>query len=311
MKRLVLATVAVACIFAVPAFAADDGVKAQIASERKGNAQVFETALAATEAKKWISPTGGTLPYRLHVPAKPEPGKLYPLVIHMHGAGSWGTNNVDQIKTGGADFISWAKRHGEEYVFIAPQTPKRYKWVDTPWENKKSTMKETPTPSLRMAMEIIDDAVARYPIDRNRIYVMGISMGGYAAWELLQRRPELFAAGLPCCGGGDVAQAPRLKNVASEKCRDMGVPRFGGQGCARLPFARHGRRHQGRRRQEDPLPRIQGARTQRVDADVLRRQGLRMALLTTTPPDPMTRQLRPAEVGRNFSLRCMCESSLV
>ena len=65
-----------------------------------------------------------------------------------------------------------------------------------------------------MAMEIIDDAIARYPVDRNRIYVMGISMGGYAAWELMQRRPELFAAGLPCCGGGDVAQALRLKDIA-------------------------------------------------------------------------------------------------
>ena len=76
MKRLVLATVATACVFAVPAVAADGGVKAQIASERKGNAQVFETALAATEAKTWKSPNGGTLPYRLHVPAKPESGKL-------------------------------------------------------------------------------------------------------------------------------------------------------------------------------------------------------------------------------------------
>ena len=46
-------------------------------------------------------------------------------------------------------------------------------------------------------------------------------------------------------------------------------------------------------------------------ADVLRRQGLRMALLTAMPPDPRTRQLRPAEIGRNFSLRCTCESSLV
>ncbi len=126
MKRLVLATVTAACIFSVPAAAADGGVKAQIASERKGNAQVFETALAATEAKTWKSPNGGTLPYRLHLPAKPEAGKLYPLVVHMHGAGSWGTNNVDQIKTGGADFISWAKRHGEEYVFIAPQTPRHH-----------------------------------------------------------------------------------------------------------------------------------------------------------------------------------------
>ena len=216
MKRLVLATVAVACIFAVPAFAADDGVKAQIASERKGNALVFETALAATEAKTWKSPNGGTLPYRLHLPAKPEAGKLYPLVIHMHGAGSWGTNNVDQIKTGGADFISWAKRHGEEYVFLAPQTPRRRKWVDSPWENNKSTMKEKPTASLRMAMEIIDDAIARYPVDRDRVYVMGISMGGYATWELLQRRPELFAAGLPCCG------AAGGKNILYREYKGLG-----------------------------------------------------------------------------------------
>ena len=190
------------------------GVKAQIAAERKGCAGVFETALSATEAKVWESPKGGTLPYRLHVPAKPVPGRRYPLVVHMHGAGSWGTNNVDQIRTGGADFISWAKRRGEEYVFIAPQTPKGLKWVDTPWDKEKSTMKEAPTPSLRMTMEIIDDAIARYPVDRDRIYVMGISMGGYATWELLQRRPELFAAALPCCGGGDVAQAPRLKDIS-------------------------------------------------------------------------------------------------
>ena len=102
MKRLLLATVAAACIFAGPALAATggdkSGTKAQIASERKGNTKVFEEARAATEAKTWKSPNGGTLPYRLHLPAKPEPGKLYPLVIHMHGAGSWGTNNVDQIK---------------------------------------------------------------------------------------------------------------------------------------------------------------------------------------------------------------------
>ena len=231
MKRLLLAIVTAACIFAGPALAATggdkSGTKAQIASERKGNTKVFEEARAATEAKTWKSPNGGTLPYRLHLPAKPEPGKLYPLVIHMHGAGSWGTNNVDQIKTGGADFISWAKRHGEEYVFLAPQTPRRCKWVDSPWENNKSTMKEKPTASLRMAMEIIDDAIARYPVDRDRVYVMGISMGGYAAWELMQRRPELFAAGLPCCGGGDVAQAPRLTDIpiwAFHGSEDKAVP---------------------------------------------------------------------------------------
>lgn len=182
-------------------------------AERIGNQESFKAALAVTTPKMWESPKGGTLPYRMHVPAKMESGRIYPLVIHMHGAGSRGTNNLNQIRTGGADFIAWARRHGEEFVFVAPQCPAKMKWVDSPWKAKKSTMKESPTPYLRMAMEIIDDVRKRYPVDQDRIYVMGISMGGYATWELLQRRPELFAAALPCCGGGDSALASRLVDI--------------------------------------------------------------------------------------------------
>ena len=183
--------------------------------EAKGNDDAFAAACAMTEAKTWKSPNGGTLPYRLHVPSKPEAGRLYPMVVHMHGVGSKGTNNLDQIKTGGADFIAWARRHGEEFVFVAPQCPrgKQARWVDTMRNRPRYTMKKTPTRWMRLAMEIIDDVRSRYPVDPNRIYVMGISMGGYATWELLQRRPELFAAALPCCGGGDVALAPRLVDV--------------------------------------------------------------------------------------------------
>ena len=78
MKRQILATVATACICAGSAFAAGNGIKAQIASERKGNAKAFEEALAVTESRIWISPNGGQLPYRLHVPETPEPGRTYP-----------------------------------------------------------------------------------------------------------------------------------------------------------------------------------------------------------------------------------------
>jgi len=183
------------------------------AAERQGNKVAFEAALAATTPEIWKSPNGGTLPYRMHIPGKMETGRTYPLVIHMHGAGSRGANNLNQIRNGGADFIAWAKRQGEEFVFVAPQCPVKMKWVDSPWKARKSTMKESPTPYLRMAMEIIDDVRKRYPVDQDRIYVMGISMGGYATWELLQRRPELFAAALPCCGGGDSALAPRLVDI--------------------------------------------------------------------------------------------------
>ena len=187
--------------------------KAQlIAEERKVVGDKVELARRITEPKVWTSANGETLPYRLYIPAKPEAGRKYPLMIHMHGAGSMGSDNVKQLNTGGSDFLSWMTRRGEECVFLAPQSPGR--WVGVNWGTREHRMQETPTRHLRMAMEIVEDAMKRYPVDRSRVYVMGISMGGYAAWELLQRRPEWFAAALPCCGGGDVTLAERMKDIA-------------------------------------------------------------------------------------------------
>lgn len=183
-----------------------------IAEERKVVGEKVELAERITEPKVWTSTDGQTLPYRLHVPAKPEAGRKYPLMIHMHGAGSIGKDNAKQLINGGSDFLYWMTRHGEECVFLAPQSPGR--WVGVSWNTKEYRMRETPTSYLRMAMEIVEDAMKRYPVDRSRVYVMGISMGGYATWELLQRRPEWFAGALPCCGGGDVTLAERMKDVA-------------------------------------------------------------------------------------------------
>ena len=215
MNRVPTASFGVLLVMACLAAPEDNTAKSmQIAAERLGAKNAFEVARAVTEAKVWNGADGGTLPYRLHVPATLDRARRYPMVVHMHGAGSRGTNNLDQIRTGGADFISWATRRGEEYVFVAPQCPLNAKWVDSPWGARQSIMKESPTPHLKMAMELLDDIMKRYPVDRNRVYVMGISMGGYATWELLQRRPGMFAAALPCCGGGDEKLADRLADVA-------------------------------------------------------------------------------------------------
>ena len=174
---------------------------------------VAATALAMTESKVWRSPGGGTLPYRLHRPATCEPGRRYPLVVYMHGAGSRGSDNVTQLRYGGVPLLNWARRTDQQFFMVAPHCPVRERWVNTKFGVAKSSMKPNPTPQLAMAMEIIDDACKKYPIDPDRIYVMGISMGGYATWELLQRRPQMFAAALPCCGGGDTARASRLTDI--------------------------------------------------------------------------------------------------
>ena len=76
-------------------------------------------------------------------------------------------------------------------------------------------IKTTAQPSVAMAkvIALIEKILADYPVDRSRVYITGLSMGGYGTWDIAGRMPELFAAALPVCGGGDVAKAPQLAKV--------------------------------------------------------------------------------------------------
>ena len=62
-------------------------------------------------------------------------------------------------------------------------------------------------------MEAIKKVIAENKIDKKRIYVTGLSMGGFATWEILQREGKLFAAAMPVCGGGDLSYAPKLTGI--------------------------------------------------------------------------------------------------
>src|SRR5262249_61259223 len=65
----------------------------------------------------------------------------------------------------------------------------------------------------RLTLELIDKLLKGLPIDRDRIYLTGLSMGGYGTWDLLARRPELFAAAAPVCGGADESTADKIKHI--------------------------------------------------------------------------------------------------
>ncbi|MBN8709169.1 MAG: alpha/beta fold hydrolase [Verrucomicrobia bacterium] len=156
---------------------------------------------------------GRVLPYRLLVPAPIEPGKQYPLVIFMHGAGERGIDNRIQLRNFRSTVEFW-KKH--PCFVIAPLCPRRDQapeavWVDTPFGSGVGhTMKEQPTWPMRLALDAIDEFIATHPVDRHRIYVTGLSMGGFATWEILQRRGKMIAAAVPVCGGADTAFASKL-----------------------------------------------------------------------------------------------------
>lgn len=158
-----------------------------------------------------------SLPYRFHQPEKLERGKRYPLVLFMHGAGERGLDNRRQLyRLAGVKF--WEKYPC--YV-LSPQCPPKnnsipyseYVWVDTEFGDSVHSMKIFPTWSMKLAMDLLDKVIKSNKIDRSRIYVTGLSMGGFATWELIQRMPDKFAAAVPVCGGGDLEYAPKLSLI--------------------------------------------------------------------------------------------------
>lgn len=150
------------------------------------------------------------LPYRLFAPENPTAEK-YPLLVHFHGAGSKGKDNVRQVTHGyGAVFASPEMQKNHPCFILAPQCAER--WVDTDW----SLMKHEQPPIthyMRNAIALIAELISKYPIDKTRIYLTGQSMGGFAVWDILCRKPELFAAAVAICGGADENKAFLLKDI--------------------------------------------------------------------------------------------------
>ena len=153
------------------------------------------------------------LPYRQLAPATLAAGQKYPLVIFLHGAGERGSDNKKQLIHGMNDFASDEVRAKYPAFVIAPQCPEGKKWVEVDWTLPSHAMPEQPSEPLASVFELIDHLQKKQPIDSRRIYITGLSMGGFGVWDAIQRRPELFAAAAPICGGGDPILAKQIQFV--------------------------------------------------------------------------------------------------
>ncbi len=165
------------------------------------------------EPRSFSTPDGGTLPYRLLVPAKIEAEKKYPLVIFLHGAGERGSDNALQLKNGAPAFAKPEAREKFPCFVFAPQCPKDKKWVEMEWGGVTGTAPADPGPIEKLVLSAADALAHEFQIDPDRIYVTGLSMGGFGTWDLITRHPEKFAAAIPVCGGGDKTKAAAAKAV--------------------------------------------------------------------------------------------------
>ena len=182
---------------------------------------------AVTVPKAYTNAAGKVLLYRLAEPAKAEAGKKYPLVVFLHGAGERGSDNAAQLKNATRFILSYMKEKGADGYFIAAQCPNGQQWVDTPWGNLAHRMNAKPSESMGLLLELVDKMRKVESVDVSRVYVTGLSMGGYGTWDAVQRRPEWFAAALPCCGGGDTTLAWKIREVpiwTFHGVKDQAVP---------------------------------------------------------------------------------------
>jgi predicted peptidase len=156
---------------------------------------------------------GQKLPYRLLKPLVVEKGKRYPLVVFLHGAGERGTDNEKQLIHGVPQFATEENRKKYPCFLIAPQCPEGKRWVEVDWGADSHKLPKEPSEPARLTLELIHRSMKELPIDPDRVYVTGLSMGGYGTWDLVARRPDLFAAAAPVCGGADEATAATIKHV--------------------------------------------------------------------------------------------------
>jgi poly(3-hydroxybutyrate) depolymerase len=146
---------------------------------------------------------GQSIPYRLLTPKDYDPNQKYPLVLLLHGSGERGDDNQRQLKHGAGAFAKEEARTRFPAFVVVPQCPAEARWVDVDWFSQDPHQPEKISAPLALALGAMDEVQKEFSIDPERIYVTGISMGGFGTWDLITRFPERFAAAVPICGGGD------------------------------------------------------------------------------------------------------------
>lgn len=171
-------------------------------------------AATAGEARVFSASDGSTMPYRFFAPENLVPGQSYPLVLCFHGAAGRGTENEAKGTLAYQVLTSAGMQEKYPAFIIAPQCPKGKRWVNHDWGKGAYDSNEVSiSDEMILALSIVDHLVETLPIERSRIYVTGRSMGGFATWDAITRRPDFFAAAVPIAGGGDPQMAPNWKSL--------------------------------------------------------------------------------------------------
>lgn len=135
------------------------------------------------------------IPYLLYLPKNYDPAEQHPVMLFLHGRGE--SNGPLSIVAKWGPPRMAARGEDLQYIIVSPQCPSASRWTD---DDQQAGVLEL--------LRFIQD---NYGVDKNRIYLTGLSMGGYGTWRLAADYPQLFAAAAPICGGGRPDDAEKLK----------------------------------------------------------------------------------------------------
>ena len=155
-----------------------------------------------------------TLPYRILTPDY-DTSRSFPLVIFLHGSGERGRDNEAQLKWGVMNFSSDQMMLSHPSFVLAPQCPEQQSWAN--FYNSKDSfnyvLKTNASRPMELLINLIHQLCKSNRIDTNRIYITGVSMGGFGTFDAITRYPHLFAAAVPVCGAGDTSKASTISSI--------------------------------------------------------------------------------------------------
>jgi predicted peptidase len=173
-------------------------------------------AINAASAGDAIKPTPGkqvevkdpnTYNYLLFTPAKYQKQDKWPLIVFLHGSGERG-DDLAKVKVHGPPKIV-EQKPDFEFLVVSPQVPSGERW------------------DADKLMQLVDQVAKSLKVDQDRIYLTGLSMGGFGTWTTAAKYPDRLAAIVPICGGGDPATAEKFAKIPCwvfHGAKDKGVP---------------------------------------------------------------------------------------
>ncbi len=161
-----------------------------------------------------------TLRYRLLYPDRYDPAMKYPILFVLHGSGERGADNIAQLKHGADLFLRDSVRRKYPAIVIFPQCPTDASWSNVDIKTSEFGKRDfffkeggKPTKTMNLLIKLVKTWLGDESVDKERVYIGGLSMGAMGTYEMLRRKPKIFAAAFAICGADNLNNVKKYRNV--------------------------------------------------------------------------------------------------